>query len=270
MTTHGFTAAEHVLSYIANEPPTGSRQLRATPEGVDILIGWLEEVRGEVDSRWSEYHCFKYDEATGRRSQGPTSSRVRGVDGPAHQGGPAQAPAGRGRRHPRGGAAGLGPGRDRPGDRRRVGAAPRPPGDARSRTGSTPTAPRRGAAPSRGTTRRRRWRGSTRTPRRSPSTGRSSRLAGVPARAAAVAGRGADRGPRPRPSTTAPPRPASAAMMGPTRSWPTPRPASDRVRSCCGDEVGRPGRAPHRELDGSGRRGSTASGILPKPPRYTP
>ena len=27
------TAVEHILSYIANEPPTGSRQLRETPEG---------------------------------------------------------------------------------------------------------------------------------------------------------------------------------------------------------------------------------------------
>jgi len=80
------TAAEHVLSYIANEPPTGSRQLRATPEGVDLLIGWLEELRGEVDARWSESHCYKFDEATGHRSGMPPFSRVRALTNLATKG----------------------------------------------------------------------------------------------------------------------------------------------------------------------------------------
>ena len=71
------TRVETILSQIANEPPTGSRQLRSTPEGVDLLISWMHELAGEVDHRWGEYHCYKFDEATGTRSFSEPYSRVR-------------------------------------------------------------------------------------------------------------------------------------------------------------------------------------------------
>ncbi len=211
-----FTAAEHVLSYIANEPPTGSRQLRSTPEGVDILIGWLQEIRGEVDSRWGEYHCFKYDEATGRRSLGPTSSRVRGLTDLITRGDPRQARARRGRRHPR--ADGRPPGRwrDRPRGRRRAGAAARPPRHARPRP--VRRQPRRGGparhpADDKATALARKYENAAALALR-PDAEAARRL---PPRATPVAGRGADRGPRP-PITTSPRRSASAASARAARA----------------------------------------------------
>ncbi len=73
------TAVEHVLGYIANEPPTGSRQLRSIPEGVDLLIEHMKELRAEVDARWGDYHVYRFDEATGRRGGLPPYSRVRSL-----------------------------------------------------------------------------------------------------------------------------------------------------------------------------------------------
>ena len=73
------SVVEHILSYIANEPPTGSRQLRSTPEGVDLLIGWMQELQTQVDHRWGEYHCYKFDEAIGSRSLENPYSRMRAL-----------------------------------------------------------------------------------------------------------------------------------------------------------------------------------------------
>ena len=73
------SAVEHILSYIANEPPTGSRQLRETPEGVDLLIDWMRELQTQVDHRWGEYHCYKFDEAIGSRSLENPYSRMRAL-----------------------------------------------------------------------------------------------------------------------------------------------------------------------------------------------
>ena len=73
------SAVEHILSYIANEPPTGSRQLRETPEGVDLLIDWMRELQTQVDHRWGEYHCYKFDEAIGSRSMENPYSRMRAL-----------------------------------------------------------------------------------------------------------------------------------------------------------------------------------------------
>ena len=73
------SAVEHILSYIANEPPTGSRQLRETPEGVDLLIDWMRELQTQVDHRWGEYHCYKFDEAIGTRSLSEPYSRMRSL-----------------------------------------------------------------------------------------------------------------------------------------------------------------------------------------------
>ncbi len=257
------TAAEHVLSYIANEPPTGSRQLRSTPEGVDILIGWLEEIRGEVDSRWGEYHCFKYDEATGRRSQGPTSSRVRGLTDLITRGDPGKLPPGEVDAIPeeerRAWALARSPARSTPSW---GGSTPTA---ARSTTpGSTPTAPRRAGAPSRRTTRRRRWRGSTRTPRRWPSTGRSS---SSPPTAASSAGRRPRSGPRP-----APDRPR-LRRRGPR----TPRDGPDpllapRAGAGLGSFVPRTNfaRGPIDASNFTIGKASPSPLVSPKPPRYTP
>ena len=73
------SAVEHILSYIANEPPTGCRQLRETPEGVDLLISWMQELQTQVDHRWGEYHCYRFDEATGQRSFSQPYSRMRAL-----------------------------------------------------------------------------------------------------------------------------------------------------------------------------------------------
>ena len=73
------TALEHILSYIANEPPTGARQLRATPYGVDLLIRELAGMRSQVDDRWSDFHCYKTDEYMGNRSCSVPYSRLRGL-----------------------------------------------------------------------------------------------------------------------------------------------------------------------------------------------
>ena len=73
------SAVEHILSYIANEPPTGARQLRETPEGVDLLIDWMRELQTQVDHRWGEYHCYRFDEATGSRSLENPYSRMRSL-----------------------------------------------------------------------------------------------------------------------------------------------------------------------------------------------
>ena len=73
------SSMEHILSYIANEPPTGSRQLRETPEGVDLLIDWMRELQTQVDHRWGEYHCYRFDEATGQRSFSEPYSRMRAL-----------------------------------------------------------------------------------------------------------------------------------------------------------------------------------------------
>ena len=73
------TALEHILSYIANEPPTGARQLRATPYGVDLLIRELAGMRAQVDHRWSDFHCYKTDEYMGNRSCSVPYSRLRGL-----------------------------------------------------------------------------------------------------------------------------------------------------------------------------------------------
>ena len=88
------TAAEHVLSYIANEPATGARQLRATPEGVDLLIALLTRLRGEVDSRWEEWHCYQFDQAIGVRSGVPPCSRVRALTNLATKGDASALPTG--------------------------------------------------------------------------------------------------------------------------------------------------------------------------------
>ncbi len=211
------TAAEHVLSYIANEPPTGSRQLRSTPEGVDILIGWLRGDPGR--GRLAVGGVPLLQVRRGDRPPVAGADLVAGprADRPDHQGGPEQAPAGGGRRHPRGGTRRLGAAGDRPRGRRRVGAAPRPPRHARPRP--VRRQPRRGGPARHPDGRQGDGAGAEVRERRGAGLRPDAQAARrVPPRATPVAGRGADRGPRRhRPRLAAEARERRDAA--PTRSW---------------------------------------------------
>lgn len=67
--------ADHILDYIANAPATGRRRLLAMPEGVDLLLQKLADLRAvAVDGLWTQYDGYKLDHYTGRRpSEAPAS-----------------------------------------------------------------------------------------------------------------------------------------------------------------------------------------------------
>jgi hypothetical protein len=62
---------EKTLSWIATEPATAARRLRATPEGIDSLVADLERLRAGLAHpegvRWDWTHCEHFHHLTGRR-----------------------------------------------------------------------------------------------------------------------------------------------------------------------------------------------------------
>jgi hypothetical protein len=63
--------AEKALSWIATEPATHARRLRATPEGVDMLVDGLERLKASLGHpegvRWDWTYCEQVHHLTGRR-----------------------------------------------------------------------------------------------------------------------------------------------------------------------------------------------------------
>ena len=65
------SAAELLLGFIGDEPITYRRRLLATPEGTDLLIATLEDLRRDAapgrSLRWGDYQGYKFDQYCGRR-----------------------------------------------------------------------------------------------------------------------------------------------------------------------------------------------------------
>jgi len=73
--------ADHLLSRIDQAPTANHRQLLAMPEGVDLLLSRLVDLRADLDHpsgrRWTERHGRMFDEAAGRDWGAVFASRCR-------------------------------------------------------------------------------------------------------------------------------------------------------------------------------------------------
>ncbi|WP_435008546.1 hypothetical protein P12x_005753 [Tundrisphaera lichenicola] len=71
---------DHLIAYLAHEPATYTRKLRAMPEGVDRLVAGLLELRDELDSgRWDWTYGDRVANLTGRRWAEVPVTRVRAI-----------------------------------------------------------------------------------------------------------------------------------------------------------------------------------------------
>ncbi len=75
--------ADRLLGQIDHDPATHHRQLLAMPEGVDLLLSRLLDLRADLGHRsgrrWTDRHARMFDEATGRGSAAVPASRCQAL-----------------------------------------------------------------------------------------------------------------------------------------------------------------------------------------------
>ena len=88
------TDAEQILAMIAENPATNARRLRRTPEGIDLMVEVLTDLRFAADedngAAWSADLAERFDHLTGRRLEAVTPSPCQTMTGLLLHADPAQ------------------------------------------------------------------------------------------------------------------------------------------------------------------------------------